>query len=1113
MNLTGVHYCVKSCQVSIKIKKMAEATCNKIFVYVYTGKTLTFDANITAEEICLQVARHINYEDQTLSNRDFNLFQLATKDLKTWISPGKKMKESTDLVFRLRFVLHRDRGCAPLGKAAQEYYFRQCQHDFKNCKWNTFKDEEILGMAVMDMARASEEDNISLDKVLKNYSKFLPEDMPTRFAWWPHIKSTLKKRLKDGLRDCQQRQWKPIELKIKYIAQFQGKCENFGKEVYTTADNLNIEVSGDDGITIRDRELSQNGDIARFDFCDITDVIIEQVTESVQVQINRRKGDGLTLRMYDTDEAESLVSLLNGYYRLLVDYYHYLCYDCASPMQIKLGEAKCHGPITRQDADEKIRLEGINNGTYLIRQNPDPAKLGGYCLMLCYDGKINNYPVDVSADNKISFPGENKMSTLSEFIETYKTPNQCLQVPLKVCVPPVPKEKSLLLKRAGNGPDIPRSPKPGYRRDNSESGVWIQEDALTFEEELGGGKFTKVHKGKYFSNLPGEDPASSHNTVVIKSLANQECEKKFEKVFFQSADKILFLENPHLIPIIGVRKFVLVMEYVQFGSLNKYLQMHGPDMKPADLLKAVIQIAQALEYLEEQSVVHGSICARNVLVASEPNQFHVKLADPLFGNIYYALKADHEARLNRVPWTPPEHLVCRVRANRDLDKFAYGVCCWEVFSLGHEPFQKRRHEDIRKMYLEGKRPPLDGLPCSVTSIINQCWHQDPIERPPFKCVLRDFRKIPADTFESGRLPHEWSRSISEIHMPETEMHNGANGGDSGVVDVPVNSSNSEDFTNETSSSGIDQPQPQPLQSRDILTEDDLADILDPVHIEIDSLDLKEELGHGHYGLVKKGILKRYPNIPEKNEEVAVKLLPKPLANNKSHTEEFMQEIRRTAELDCERVVKVKGICQDKVLGLMMVMEYLPKGALNSHLNKHKKLNIKILCTYSLQVAEGMKYLASKQVVHRDLAARNILVATMDSVKISDFGLARHMKGGSNSSLYYRQKSHQENPILWHAPESISNKKYDSKGDVWGYGVLLWEIFTYGERPRYINKGNEVKFERLLHDLYQGLRLSQPTHCEDNVYEIMKKCWNWEPKDRPDFSELEGEFQSIISKIK
>uniref|UniRef100_A0A3B5LH20 Tyrosine-protein kinase receptor n=1 Tax=Xiphophorus couchianus TaxID=32473 RepID=A0A3B5LH20_9TELE len=283
------------------------------------------------------------------------------------------------------------------------------------------------------------------------------------------------------------------------------------------------------------------------------------------------------------------------------------------------------------------------------------------------------------------------------------------------------------------------------------------------------------------------------------------------------------------------------------------------------------------------------------------------------------------------------------------------------------------------------------------------------------------------------------------------------------------------------------------------------------HIKRRDIILKRELGEGAFG--KVFLAECYNLSPTKDKMlVAVKTLKDPtLAARK----DFQHEAELLTNLQHEHIVKFYGVCVDGD-PLIMVFEYMKHGDLNKFLRAHGpdatilvdgqplqtngELGLSQMLHIASQIAGGMIYLASQHFVHRDLATRNCLVGNGLLVKIGDFGMSRDIY----STDYYRVGGHTMLPIRWMPPESIMYRKFTTESDVWSFGVILWEIFTYGKQPWFQLANNEV-----IECITQGRVLERPRVCPKEVYDIMLGCWQREPQQRLIIKDIQKKLLALM----
>uniref|UniRef100_A0A8C5WIJ4 Tyrosine-protein kinase Mer n=1 Tax=Leptobrachium leishanense TaxID=445787 RepID=A0A8C5WIJ4_9ANUR len=287
---------------------------------------------------------------------------------------------------------------------------------------------------------------------------------------------------------------------------------------------------------------------------------------------------------------------------------------------------------------------------------------------------------------------------------------------------------------------------------------------------------------------------------------------------------------------------------------------------------------------------------------------------------------------------------------------------------------------------------------------------------------------------------------------------------------------------------------------------DLQEKLEDVMIERSLLRLGKVLGEGEFGSVMEGELS-YPD--ETSHKVAVKTMK---LDNFSHREieEFLSEAACMKDFNHPNVINLLGVCLEvgprRIPKPMVILPFMKYGDLHSFLLSSRigsgpqHVPLQTLLKFMVDIATGMEYLSSRNFLHRDLAARNCMLRDDMTVCVADFGLSKKIYSGD----YYRQGRISKMPVKWIAVESLADRIYTVKSDVWAFGVTMWEIATRGMTP-YPGVQNHEIYDYLL----LGHRLKQPTDCLDELYELMYLCWRADPVDRPTFIILKHQLELIL----
>ncbi|XP_072255325.1 ephrin type-B receptor 4 isoform X2 [Pyxicephalus adspersus] len=269
-------------------------------------------------------------------------------------------------------------------------------------------------------------------------------------------------------------------------------------------------------------------------------------------------------------------------------------------------------------------------------------------------------------------------------------------------------------------------------------------------------------------------------------------------------------------------------------------------------------------------------------------------------------------------------------------------------------------------------------------------------------------------------------------------------------------------------------------------------------IDVSYVKIEEVIGAGEFGEVCRGRLK----VPGKKENyVAIKTLKGGYTERQRR--EFLSEASIMGQFHHPNIIHLEGVITNNC-PVMIITEYMENGALDSFLRANDGQFTPIQLVGMLRgIASGMRYLAEMNYVHRDLAARNILVNSNLVCKVSDFGLSRFLQEGSTDPTYTSCLGGKI-PIRWTAPEAIAFRKFTSASDVWGYGIVMWEVMSFGERPYWDMSNQDV-----INAIEQDYRLPAPPDCPSALHQLMLDCWQRDRAARPRFSEIVSALDKLI----
>uniref|UniRef100_A0A8C1KFQ0 Tyrosine-protein kinase n=1 Tax=Cyprinus carpio TaxID=7962 RepID=A0A8C1KFQ0_CYPCA len=467
------------------------------------------------------------------------------------------------------------------------------------------------------------------------------------------------------------------------------------------------------------------------------------------------------MRLGSSLQARSLVSLLDGYFRLTTDAHHYLCHEVAPPRVVLSVTNDLHGPILDEFVLQKLKKEA-EEGAFIVRW----SVLDYHRIIL-----LRVFIITLKGSMFRLEGWDQEFSSVKELTSSLKTfvlKSGEDSFTLKKCCLPRPGELSnLLIMRKGVNSSIKTV---SEALNLSQLRFHQIKDKEITKQHLGRGTRTNIYSGwlKVHGSLEDEDDESNNNhrnvkgiRVVLKIL--DQTHKDIALAFFETASLMNQVSHCHLVFVHGVSvkgsENIMVEEFVEFGPLDVFLHREKQHVTPQWKFTVAKQLASALCYLETKRLVHGNVCGKNILVVrnglEEGTSPFVKLSDPGIS----LLALSRAERVERIPWIAPECIADGARVGSAADQWSFGATLLEICNNGDLPISGSTLPEKERFYETQSRL---AVPSSqeLATFISMCLTYDPAARPSFRTILRELTEI--------QIKSECSNTVFSVSLPDRD---------------------------------------------------------------------------------------------------------------------------------------------------------------------------------------------------------------------------------------------------------------------------------------------------------------------------------------------------------
>ena len=495
-------------------------------------------------------------------------------------------------------------------------------------------------------------------------------------------------------------------------------------------------------------------------------------------------------------------------------------------------------------------------------------------------------------------------------------------------------------------------------------------------------------------------------------------------------------------------------------------------------LSTIRQVLNGLHHLQQKNIVHLNLETGNVLYTETP-QFQCKII-----NFKMAKRIDICDKLTKtdnlpIRWSAPEVLDKSLHINSDV--WSFGIFIFELFTSCDMPYSGMTDMEVIDNVKIGYQMECPAnCPFQLHDIMKECWNTSPDARPYFQSLQPRMRQLTVTLSVDGKpipaprrnRPQNLSKPIPKPRKAKPEDYENTAFTSSQQRSAPH-------VNNETESNSVSKPGSSYLPLIRTLTPSlPRRSYNKEYEIKRKEVRLLSKLGNHLDDELWQGVWKT-------NENVMVTVKSELLQQS-----ELTEQIGLLVKLQNANIVKLLGLCVDDKPAYFLTEVTKPGSLLTFLRNNNGALEDEMLVQMATEIARGMAYLHTHFIIHRDLRADTVLLDENNICKIARFN---YIKKVDEDTHTYTAVGDERVAVKWAAPEAISNGIFSTRSDVWSFGIILYEIVTYGGPP-YPGMRNAETFKHVV----AGYRMPCPdkTYCPNEVYTIMLKCWSEKPDTRP-----------------